>query len=105
MAFKDFTAGEVLTAADVDNFLMRQTVMVFDDASARDTALSAVLAEGMVAYTKDDDIVRTYSGSVWSPIGEDAILSEGEKGQNLISNGTAGVVYENSISPLLLLGV
>jgi len=69
MPFKDFTAGEVLTAADVDNFLMRQTVMVFDDASARDTALSAVLAEGMVAYTKDDDVIRSYSGSVWSPIG------------------------------------
>lgn len=104
MPFIDFSAGEVLTAANVD-IIMRQTVMVFDDANQRDTALSAVLAEGMVAYTKDDDIIRKYSGSAWSPIGEDSILSEGEKGQNLISNGTAGVVYENSISPLLLLGV
>lgn len=105
MGFKDFTAGEVLTAADVDNFLMRQTVMVFDDASARDSALSGVLTEGMVAYLKDTDVISKYSGSAWSPVGQDAILFEGEKGQTLISDGSSGVTYQNSISPLLLLGV
>ena len=51
--FKDFAAGDVLTAADVDGYLMRQTVMTFADASARDTALSGVLDEGMVAYLED----------------------------------------------------
>ena len=105
MPFKDFTAGEILTAADVDNFLMRQTVIVFDDASARDTALSGILTEGMVAYTKDTKFIRKYNGSAWVPIGEDAILFEGEAGQNVVSAGTAGVTYENSISPFLLLGV
>jgi hypothetical protein len=65
MPFKDFAAGEILTAADVDDYLMRQTVMVFDDASARDTALSAVLTEGMKAYLKDVDETYVYTGAGW----------------------------------------
>jgi len=66
MGFKDFAVGEVLTSSDVDNFLMRQTVMVFDDSSARDTALAAVLVEGMFAFLKDTDVLTFYDGSAWS---------------------------------------
>jgi hypothetical protein len=63
--FKDFAAGDVLTAADVDGYLMRQTVMTFADASARDSALSGVLDEGMVAYLEDSDTITVYDGSAW----------------------------------------
>ena len=48
--FYDFTPGQVLTAAQVDDYLMRQAVMRFDDATARTTALSGVLVEGMMSY-------------------------------------------------------
>lgn len=65
MGFKDFAVGEVLTSSDVDNFLMRQTVMVFDDSSARDTALAAVLVEGMFAFLKDADTLTFYDGTAW----------------------------------------
>lgn len=65
MGFKDFAVGEVLTSSDVDNFLMRQTVMVFDDASARDTALATVLVEGMFAFLKDADTLTFYDGTAW----------------------------------------
>lgn len=67
--FKDFASGAILTAGDVDNYLMRQTVMTFADASARDTALSAVLDEGMTAYLEDTDTVTVYDGSAWNAIG------------------------------------
>jgi len=67
MPFIDFTPGQVLTADQVD-LIIRQSVMVFDDASARDTALSAVLAEGMVVYLKDDNSVLKYDGSNWVAI-------------------------------------
>jgi len=73
MAFKDFSAGDVLTAADVDNFLMRQTVMVFDDASARSTALGTLVTEGMVTYRKDDDILEFNDGSNYRPVNEPII--------------------------------
>jgi hypothetical protein len=63
--FKDFFVGEILTSADVDQYLMQQTVMVFADASARTTALTGVLAEGMVSYLKDTNTVEVYDGSAW----------------------------------------
>lgn len=105
MGFKDFSAGDVLTAQDVDNFLMRQTVMVFDNAASRDTALDGFLTEGMVVYLKDIDRLQKYDGTSFGPVGEDAILTQGESGQNVISDGSVGIRYENSISPLLLIGV
>lgn len=125
MAFKDFTAGEILTAQDIDTFLMRQTVMVFDDDTDRSTSLGTFVVEGMLTYLKDLDKLQAYDGSVWGPIGEDAFTVQGTAGyilasngtagivwqdngtpgQAIISNGTAGIVAENTISPLLLLGV
>ena len=63
--FNDFTAGQVLTAAQVDDYLMRQMVMRFDDSAARTTALSGVLIEGMVSYLKDTNAVEVYDGSSW----------------------------------------
>jgi len=73
--FKDWTAGDVLTAADVDGYLMRQTVMTFADSSARDTALSGVLDEGMVAYLEDVDQFTTYDGSSWVVTGNAGVAS------------------------------
>lgn len=63
--FKSFSTGEVLLAADVNTYLMQQTVMVFDDASARTTALGANVAEGMMSYLKDTNKTYRYDGSSW----------------------------------------
>ena len=63
--FNDFTAGQVLTAAQVDDYLMGQMVMRFADSAARTTALSGVLVEGMVSYLKDTNAVQVYDGSSW----------------------------------------
>ena len=72
MAFKDFTDGEVLYAADVDTYLMRQTVMVFADSAARGSALStAIVTEGMVTYLQDTNGLEYYDGSAWQTVGLD----------------------------------
>ena len=71
LGFKDFTTGEVLTAADVDGYLM-QGIWVFDDATARDAAVTAP-QEGNACYLKDTNEVLTYSGSVWVAVGGAAI--------------------------------
>lgn len=64
MPFKQFNAGDVITASDLNAFMMNQQVMVFDSASARDTNLPAPV-EGMVAYLKDTNTVVFYDGSGW----------------------------------------
>jgi hypothetical protein len=67
LGFKDFQTGEVLTAADVDGYLM-QGIWVFDDATARDAAVTSP-QEGNACYLKDTNEVLTYSGSTWVAVG------------------------------------
>lgn len=66
--YKLFNTGDVLLASEVNTYLMQQTVMVFADATARTTALSGVLAEGMVSYLQDTNVVEIYNGSAWASL-------------------------------------
>jgi|688.fasta_scaffold73261_4 hypothetical protein len=64
--FKNFTAT-VLTASDVNNFLMEQSVMSFVSNGARDVAITAP-EDGMVAYIRSNDSsegLYTYNGTSW----------------------------------------
>jgi hypothetical protein len=70
LGFKDFVAGDVLTAAQVDGYLMRQTVMVFATDAARDSALSGNLEEGMHCYTEDNNRLYYYTGAAWTVVSE-----------------------------------
>jgi hypothetical protein len=64
VAFKVFTNGSTLPASDVNDFLMRQTVMTFADATARSAAITAP-TEGMVTYLEDNNSYQSYDGSAW----------------------------------------
>lgn len=65
--FRTFVAGEVLTAAQVNTYLMEQAVMTFADAAARDAAVTSP-SEGMVAFLKDTDQLVSYDGSAWTNV-------------------------------------
>lgn len=67
--FKDFVAGEVLTAVEVDTYLMQQSVMVFAGTAARATALGTAVAEGMITFLKDTDSLEYYTGASWLAVG------------------------------------
>jgi hypothetical protein len=66
MAYKAFINGVGLPASDLNTYLMKQSVMVFASAAARDAALTA--AEGMVVYLEDTNAVMVYDGVAWSNI-------------------------------------
>ena len=70
--FKTFSVGEVLTATNVNTYLMQQTVMVFATASARSSAITAP-SEGMVTYLSDSNTMWYYSGTAWVEIVTDPI--------------------------------
>lgn len=64
--FKNFTAT-VLTASDVNNYLMEQSVMSFESTGARDTQITAP-EDGMVAYIRSNNSsegLYTYNGTSW----------------------------------------
>lgn len=88
--YKLFSTGEVLTAANVNNYLMRQTVMVFADATARTTALSGVLAEGMISYRTDAKVMELYNGTSWVDFSGD--ITAVTAGTGLSGGGTSGSV-------------
>jgi hypothetical protein len=73
--FREFVTGEVLTAENTNDFLMKQAVLKFADAAARDTALGTAvgggnaLREGMVAYLDDTNEVLAYDGTAWGSLG------------------------------------
>ena len=66
--YKLFVSGDVLTAAQVNTYLNEQTVMVFATSAARTSALSAVLAEGMMSYLQDSNTVFYYDGAAWNAL-------------------------------------
>jgi len=63
LGFKDFVTGEVLTAADVDGYLM-QGIWVFASAAARSSAVTSP-QEGNFSYLKDTNSTEYYTGSAW----------------------------------------
>ena len=95
MPFKDFVAGDILTAVDVDSLLMRQTIMTFADSAARDTALSAVLAEGMFCYLNDTNAFQVYDGSAWADVSNPGDITAVTAGTALTGGGTSGAVTLN----------
>jgi hypothetical protein len=64
MSYKVFTAGTKLTAADVNDFLMKQAVTYFASSTARDAAITSPV-EGMISYLEDTNIYTFYNGSAW----------------------------------------
>jgi len=72
---KLFVSGDVLTAAQVNTYLMDQAVMVFASTAARDAAFGGAgeptLAEGMICYISDANSLLYYTGTAWSALSED----------------------------------
>lgn len=61
--YKEFSTGEVLTAANVNNHLM-QVIMVYADSSARDAGIaSGKREEGQFVFLKDSNTLQFYDGS------------------------------------------
>lgn len=67
MSFKTFATGEKLLAADVNSYLMQQTVMYFASSAARNSAITSPV-EGMVAYLEDTNTYTFYNGSAWNDL-------------------------------------
>ena len=91
--FRTFTAGEVLTASNVQNYLMDQSVMVFGGSAARSSAIgTANFEEGMVSYLTDTDKVESYNGTNWVQVGSS------NQGLTLINTTSFSAVASQSIN-------
>ena len=91
--YREFQTGEVLTAGNVNNFLMNQAVMVFADDAARTAALDEVITEGMLTYNLDTKALEVYDGTDWGPV----VTAKEKRIEAFTGSGTwtvpAGVTY------------
>ena len=90
LGFKDFTTGEVLTAADVDGYLM-QGIWVFASAAARNAAVTSP-QEGNFAFTKDTNSLWYYDGAAWVASGATGDIEGVTAGVGISGGGTSGTV-------------
>jgi hypothetical protein len=90
--YKLFQTGDVLTAAQVNTYLNEQTVMVFANAAARTSALTSVLAEGMVSYLQDTNAVEVYNGSAWVGIANAGDITAVNVTSPITGGGSSGDV-------------
>ena len=88
---KVFSAGEVLSAANVQNYLQDQAVMVFAGTAARGTALNSLgtAAEGMVTYQTDSNTITVYDGSAWQTVYPISSFAGTINGNQVAFGGTA----------------
>jgi hypothetical protein len=107
---KTFTAGDVLIAGDVNNYLMDQTVMNFATVAARSSAIP-VPSTGMVSYVGDTGSesatnatianvpqIQAYTGSAWQNVDGLTLVAKATIGSGVSSITMTNVFttsYEN----------
>ncbi len=89
LGFKTFTTGEVLTAADVNGYLM-QGINVFASSAARAAAITSP-QEGQYSFLKDTNSLEYYDGAAWvgAPVADITAVTAGK---GLTGGGSSGDV-------------
>ena len=90
LGYKVFTAGEVLTAANLQGYAVDQSVMVFADSAARSSALGTP-TQGMVSYLQDTSSLEVY-GTAWAAVSNPGDITGVTAGYGLAGGGDSGAL-------------
>jgi hypothetical protein len=94
---KVFTAGDVLTASDMQSYVMDQTVMNFAGTAARSSAI-ATPTTGMTTYNQTTQQLETYNGSAYIGMSGLQLVKKQTIGSGVSSvtvTGAFSAAYEN----------
>jgi hypothetical protein len=99
MPRKQFTPGEVLSAADVNTFLMDQAVMTFADSDARGSAIGTA-TEGMLTYLADTDAYEYWDGAAYVALTSSPSNTAVTADYTPVLANAGGFVYSTSSSAI-----
>jgi hypothetical protein len=91
--WKSWSIGEVVEADDFQTYVQNQVVQNYADSTARTAALGTAVAEGMVSYLQDTNLIEVYDGSSWVNFTGD--ITGVTAGTALTGGGTSGDVTLN----------
>jgi hypothetical protein len=91
--WRAWSIGEVVEADDFQSFVQDQVVQNYANSAARASALGTAVAEGMVAYLQDTNLIEVYDGSDWVNFTGD--ITGVTAGTALTGGGTSGNVTLN----------
>ena len=85
--WKEYSTGDLISATEFQTFVQDQVIQVYNNASARDTALGTNDAEGMFCFLKDNSAgsdgsgtseLQFYNGSAWVAFVGDGDITESQ---------------------------
>jgi len=92
LSWKIWDQGEVVEAGDFQEFIQDQVVQSYPSASVRATTLGTAVAEGMISYREDANVVEVYDGTDWVGIGTEGDITGVTAGTALTGGGVTGDV-------------
>lgn len=92
MAFKTFVAGAVLTAAEVNDYLMKQVVIVCTSGTRPGSPV-----DGMTIYETDTNLIRTYNGSAWRLMAGDTPAARAERSSTQSINSASATAISFNV--------
>lgn len=98
MAYKVFANGFPLQASELNENLMQQSIAVFTDSSARDSAITSPV-NGQFAYLTGSETLVKYDGSAWvDAVSTTPAITEKTADYTIVAGDANSTILVNSSS-------
>jgi hypothetical protein len=95
--WRSFTAGAVLTAAQVQTYLQDQAVQVYATTAARSSALGTSVSAGMVSFVTGTESLDLYTHGAWTGLNYSTITNSTATSYTLAStDGNTTINFTNA---------